>query len=121
MPTGWGSVVWYPDAAGMSFIGDSDPADVLTSTLTGTTSDGKIGVNMIELTANYLSDTSLARVIIETDLPGYQANWQVITTNANKPFTRVTQGVQRVDDDETDPPTHDNREWHSTQTEPPAP
>ena len=117
MPSGYGSVVWSPDPAGMSFIGDSDPPDVQTSTLVGVTSDGKIGINMIELTQDYLNDTSLTRIITETDLPGYQPNWKVITDDANKKFTRTTQGLLRVDDDETDPPTHDNREWSSSQVE----
>lgn len=114
MPAGYGSVVWAPDPAGMSFIADSDPPDLQSSQLVGVTSDGKVGINMIELTQDYLNDTSITRIIIETDLPGYQPTWKVDTTKA---YTRTTAGVLRVDDDETDPPTHDNRSWTSSQSE----
>lgn len=113
LPSGYGSVVWFADPAGMSFIGDSDPPDLVSETLTGKTTDGKVAVNTIEVTAEYQAETSLTRIILETDLTGYQPTWKVDT---NQEYARTTQGTLRVDDDETDPPTHDNREWNSTQT-----
>ncbi|HET9625482.1 MAG TPA: hypothetical protein VFP84_29140 [Kofleriaceae bacterium] len=125
LPDGYGSVVWNPNAdpAGLSFISDSDSLDIQTATVTGVTSENKTAVETIELLSEFFSETSLARVIIATDIPGYQATWKVDTS---KQYTRTTQGLARVDDKGTDPETHDNREVSSSQVingplPPPAP
>ena len=114
LPAGYGSVVWYADPAGMSFIGDSDPADLVTETLVGLNTSTKAAVNTIELTNAYLSNTSIARIVLEVDQTGFLDAARV---DIKQPYTRSTAGKARVDDDGTAPPTHDNRSWTSTQQE----
>jgi hypothetical protein len=72
--------------------------DDLTIETSGTSTDGtKTALYELHITASYLSATALARPVLDTDIPGFQAAWKIDFT---KPYSRqITSQHDAFDDD----------------------
>lgn len=87
LPAPFGDPTWSFDHDRLSVITGSLPElDFFLVTVTGASGDGiKTARYGLDISQSYLEATSLARPILDTDLPGYHPQWKL---DFNKPYSR---------------------------------
>ena len=96
LPSGVDGGLWGVSNGALSIALPGLPdLDVLQLSVTGTSGDaGKAASQQLDISANYLNDTGIARPTLETALPGYKAAWAVVL---GKTYTRSVMSQHKVD------------------------
>jgi hypothetical protein len=106
---------WGFDANRLSVALPSLPAlDDMTIETSGTSTDGaKTAIYEMHISASYFSDTSLARPLFDTDIPGFMAAWKIDFTKA---YSRDISTENDALDDDGNFVDHETSSFHEDVT-----